>query len=159
MSAREGLEFETELQSDCAPLGGLAERMLGASPAASGIRAMRDPTRGGLASALNELAQASRVGVELEEAAISLRPEVHAACEMLGFDPLYVASEGRLIAAVAGEHAQRLLDTMRAHPLGRNAAIIGRVVAEHPGVVTLRTLVGGERVVTMLSGEQLPRIC
>ena len=120
---------------------------------------MRDPTRGGLSSALNELADASGVGVRLDEAAIPLRPEVRAACEMLGLDPLYVANEGKLIAVVPPEDAERLLAAMRAHPLGRNAAIIGEVVADHPGMVILRSLVGGERVVTLLAGEQLPRIC
>ena len=130
--------------------------MLDACPA---IRCMRDPTRGGVSSALNELAAASRVGVRLDEAAIPVRAEVRGACEMLGLDPLYVANEGKLIAVVPPEDAERLVEAMRAHPLGRNAAIIGEVVAEHPGMVTLRSLVGGERVVTMLSGEQLPRIC
>ena len=121
---------------------------------------MRDPTRGGLSSALNELAAASRVGVELDEAAIPLRPEVRGACEMLGLDPLYVANEGKLIAVVPRRGRRRGCSTsMRAHPLGRNAAIIGEVVADHPGMVTLRSLVGGERVVTLLAGEQLPRIC
>jgi hydrogenase expression/formation protein HypE len=120
---------------------------------------MRDPTRGGLSSALNELAAASRVGVVLDEAAIPVRPEVHAACELLGLDPLYVANEGKLIAVVPPDDADRVLGAMRAHPLGRGAAVIGRVVAEHPGLVVLNSLVGGERVVTMLAGEQLPRIC
>jgi hydrogenase expression/formation protein HypE len=156
MSVREGIEFETVLESDSAPLSDLTRVMLEACPA---IRAMRDPTRGGLASALNELAAASRVGVELREAPIPVRPEVKAACEMLGLDPLYVANEGKLIAVTPPEHADLLLDVTRSHPLGRNAAIIGEVVEEHPGMVTLHSLVGGERVVTMLSGEQLPRIC
>ena len=130
--------------------------MLEACP---GIRCMRDPTRGGLSSALNELATASGVGVELEEEAIPLRPEVRGACEMLGLDPLYVANEGKLIAVVPPADADRLLEVMRAHPLGKNAALIGAVVADHPGLVTMRSLIGGERVVTMLAGEQLPRIC
>ena len=158
MSAREGLEFETELQSDCAPLNGLARTALASCPPGA-IRAMRDPTRGGLAGAVNELAQASGVGVELEEAAIPIRSEVHAACEMLGLEPLYVACEGRLIAVVGSEFAEPLLSALRDHPLGREARIVGRVVAEHPGMATMRTLIGGERVVSMLSGEQLPRIC
>ena len=156
MSVREGIEFETVLESDTAPLNGLARVMLEACP---GIRCMRDPTRGGVSSALNELAAASRVGVKLDEAAIPVRAEVRAACEMLGLDPLYVANEGKLIAVVPPEDADRLVEVMRAHPLGRDAAIIGEVVAEHPGMVTLRSLIGGERVVTMLAGEQLPRIC
>jgi hydrogenase expression/formation protein HypE len=156
MSVREGIEFETVLESDTAPLAGLTEAMLTACPS---IRCMRDPTRGGVSSALNELAAASRVGVRLTESALPIRREVHAACEMLGLDPLYVANEGKLIAVVPRPDAERLLSVMRGHPLGRNAALIGEVVAEHPGMVLLRSLVGGERVVTLLTGEQLPRIC
>ncbi len=156
MSVREGIEFETVLVSDTAPLLGLVRTMLEACP---GIRFMRDPTRGGLSSALNELARAANVGVVLDEAALPIRRDVRGACEMLGLDPLYVANEGKLIAVVPREDAHQLVDVMRADPLGRDAAIIGEVVAEHPGMVTLRSLVGGERVVTMLSGEQLPRIC
>jgi hydrogenase expression/formation protein HypE len=156
MSMREGLEFETVLESDCAPLADLAHAMLGACPA---IRCMRDPTRGGVSSAVNELAAASRVGVRLKEAALPVRPEVLGACELLGLDPLYVANEGKLIAVVPPEDAERLLDVMRGHPLGKQAAIIGEVVAEHPGMVTMTSVVCGERVVTMLAGEQLPRIC
>ncbi len=156
MSVREGIEFETMLESDTAALNGLTEAMLTACP---GIRCMRDPTRGGVSSALNELAAGSRVGVRLDEAAIPIRPEVHAACEMLGLDPLYVANEGKLIAVVPPDDAERVLAAMRAHPLGPNAAMIGEVVDEHPGMVILRSLVGGERVVTLLAGEQLPRIC
>jgi hydrogenase expression/formation protein HypE len=156
MSVREGLEFETVLESDTAPLTELALAMLEACPS---IRCMRDPTRGGLASALNELATASQVGVRLSETALPIRPEVHAACEMLGLDPLYVANEGKLIAVVPAAEAERVLAVMRAHPLGRQAAMIGEVVDEHPGMVLMRSLVGGERVVTMLTGEQLPRIC
>jgi hydrogenase expression/formation protein HypE len=156
MSIREGIEFETLLESDTAPLHQLTEIMLQACPS---IHAMRDPTRGGIASALNELATASRVGVIVDEATIPVRPEVHAACEMLGLDPLLVANEGKLIAAVPAEDAEPLLDVMRQHPLARQAAIIGEVVSDHPGTVVMRTLVGGERVVSMLAGEQLPRIC
>jgi hydrogenase expression/formation protein HypE len=156
MSVREGIEFETVLESDTAPLTGLVRVMLEACPA---IRSMRDPTRGGVSSALNELAVASGVGVVLKESALPIRPDVRGACEMLGLDPLYVASEGRLIAVVPSTEADRLVKVMRTHPLGQGAAIIGDVVAEHPGMVTLRSLVGGERVVTMLAGEQLPRIC
>lgn len=156
MSVREGLEFETVLESDTAPLHGLARTILKACPR---TRCMRDPTRGGLSSALNELADASGIGVSLDEASIPLRPEVRGACEMLGLDPLYVANEGKLIAVVPPEDAARTLDAMRAHPLGRNAAIIGEVVDDHPGMVILRSRVGGKRVVTLLTGEQLPRIC
>jgi hydrogenase expression/formation protein HypE len=137
-------------------LNDLARTILETCPA---TRCMRDPTRGGLASALNELAGASAVGVALNEEAIPLRPEVKGACEMLGLDPLYVANEGKLIAVVPTEGAEGVLAAMRAHPLGKDAAMIGSVVAENPGMVLLRSRVGGERVVTLLSGEQLPRIC
>ena len=156
MSVREGLEFETVLESDTAALNGLTRTILEVCPE---TRCMRDPTRGGLSSAVNELASASTVGVELEETAIPLRAEVRAACEMLGLDPLYVANEGKLIAVVPPEQADGVLKAMRSHPLGRDAAVIGEVVAEHPGMVVLRSRVGGRRVVTLLSGEQLPRIC
>jgi hydrogenase expression/formation protein HypE len=156
MSVREGLEFETVLESDTAPLTGLTQAILEASP---GTRCMRDPTRGGLSSALNELAVASGVGVRLDEVAIPIRPEVRGACEMLGLDPLYVANEGKLIAVVPAEDAERVLQAMRAHHLGKNAALVGEVVASNPEMVILRSLIGGERVVTMLAGEQLPRIC
>jgi hydrogenase expression/formation protein HypE len=156
MSVREGIEFETVLESDSAPLTDLVGVMLEECP---GIRCMRDPTRGGVSSVLNELAEASRVGVELRESAIPYRSEVRAACEMLGLDPLYVANEGKLLAVVPPEGADRLVGAMRKHPLGRNAAVIGTIVADHPGMVTLHSLVGGQRVVTMLAGEQLPRIC
>ena len=156
MSVREGLEFETVLESDTASLADLCRVMLTACP---GIRCMRDPTRGGVSGVLNELATASRVGVWLDEVALPMRPEVQAACELLGLDPLYVANEGKLIAVVPPEDADRLLDVMRGHPLGKHAALIGNVVADHPGMVTMTSVVGGERVVTLLTGEQLPRIC
>ena len=156
MSVREGIEFETVLESDCAPLAGLTSAMLAACPT---IRCMRDPTRGGVSSALNELAKASGVGVRLDEASIPIRREVHAACEMLGLDALYVANEGKLIAVVPPDSADSLLAAMRLHPLGANAAIIGEVVADKSRMVVMKSLVGGDRVVTMLSGEQLPRIC
>jgi hydrogenase expression/formation protein HypE len=156
MSVREGLDFETVLESDTAPLSHLTRAMLAACPS---IRCMRDPTRGGLASAVNELAGASKVGVKLSERAIPLRPEVRTACELLGLDPLYVACEGRLIAVVPARDADRLLDTMLDHPFGHDAAVIGEVVADHPGTVTIRTLIGGVRVVPLLAGDQLPRIC
>ncbi len=156
MSVREGLEFETVLESDTASLAGLTQAMLDACPT---IRWMRDPTRGGVSSALNELATATQVGVRLAEAAIPLRAEVQAACEMLGLDPLYVANEGKLVAVVPSEDAERLLDAMRRHPLGRNAAIVGDIVHDHPGMVTMTTRIGGQRVVALLLGEQLPRIC
>lgn len=156
MSLREGIEFETILESDTAPLSELAQGMLEICP---DIRAMRDPTRGGVSSALNELATASNVGIKLNEAAVPVRREVRAACEMLGLDPLYVANEGKLIAVVPPESADAVLARMRSHPLGQNAAEIGVVVADHPGMVIAKSMVGGERVVSLLSGEQLPRIC
>jgi hydrogenase expression/formation protein HypE len=156
LAAREELPLETPLVSDTAPLCGLVEVML-----ASGgqIRWMRDPTRGGLSSALNELASASRVGVQLEEAAIPIRPEVHAACELLGLDPLHVACEGRLVAVVAPADGPAVLAAMQQHPLGAAAARIGTIVADHPGTVVMHTRIGGARVVPLLAGQPLPRIC
>lgn len=156
MSVREGLEFETVLQSDTAPLNSLTSRMLEVCPS---IRWMRDPTRGGLASALNEAATATGLGIRIVEAAIPVRPEVRAACELLGLDPLYVANEGKLVAAVSPENSSPLLKTMRGHPLSKDAQIIGKVVSDHPGLVVTKSQIGGERIVPMLSGEQLPRIC
>lgn len=156
MSVREGLEFETVLESDTAPLDDLAHAMLAECPS---LRFMRDPTRGGVASTLNELAKGSTVGVRLDERALPVRPEVRGACELLGLDPLYVANEGKLIAVAPAADADRLLARMRRHRLGQQSAIIGEIVSDHPGMVTLRSLVGGERVVSLLSGEQLPRIC
>lgn len=156
MSQREGIEFETVLESDSAPLNGLTEIMFRAS---SKIRCMRDPTRGGVSSTLNELAAASNVGVRIQESSLPIRREVRGACEMLGLDPLYVANEGKLIAVVAADETDAVLRAMRSHPLGQNAAEIGEVVADHQGIVVLKSVIGGERVVTMLNGEQLPRIC
>lgn len=154
LSVREGLELETTLTSDCAPLADLVERLLESAP---GTRCLRDPTRGGVTSTLVEIAAASRVGFELDELQIPIRPEVHAACELLGFEPLHVANEGKLVAIVPENEAKRALAALRAHPLGSNAADIGRV--SDGGHVTLRSSVGGRRVLTQLSGEQLPRIC
>jgi hydrogenase expression/formation protein HypE len=156
MSVREGLEFEAEIASDTQPLNGLVAAMLAVEP---GIRVLRDPTRGGLASALNEIAATSRVGMVLDDAAVPVPEPVRAACEMLGLDPYHVANEGKLVAVVPAGTADAVLDAMRALPAGAGAARIGRVVAEHPGMVTARTLVGSERIVDMLVGEQLPRIC
>jgi hydrogenase expression/formation protein HypE len=156
MSVREGIEFETVLESDSAPLTDLVRVMLEACP---GIRCMRDPTRGGVSSSMNELADASNVGVRLNESAFPIRAEVKAACEMLGLDPLYVANEGKLLAVVPQRDTERVLQAMRAHPLGCNAAVIGQIVDDHAGMVVMGSLVGGERVVTMIAGEQLPRIC
>jgi hydrogenase expression/formation protein HypE len=156
MSVRENLEFETTLESDTAPLADLTRVILEACP---GIRCMRDPTRGGVSSALHEIAAASHVGMSLVETAIPVRAEVRGACEILGLDPLYVANEGKLIAIVPRDEADGLVDVMRRHSLGAHAAVAGEVVADHPGMVVMRSRVGGERVVTMLAGEQLPRIC
>lgn len=156
MSLREGLEFETELKSDTAPLHTLVELMLRQCPA---IRCMRDPTRGGLSSTLNEIAVAARVGIRIRETDLPVRPEVRGACELLGFDPLYVANEGKLVAIVPAARATDLLAVMRTHPLGRAAMIIGEVMERTPGVVTLKAATGGERIVALLAGEQLPRIC
>ena len=156
LSTREGLSFQTEIQSDSAPLNGLVSDMLEVS---RNIHVLRDPTRGGVATALNEVANQSAVGIDLEEANLPVRPEVNAACEMLGLDPLYVANEGKVLVLVAPEDADQILHKMRQHPLGRDGCIIGRVVSEHPGRVVLHTGIGGRRIVDMLSGEQLPRIC
>ncbi|MEO7132726.1 MAG: hydrogenase expression/formation protein HypE [Vicinamibacterales bacterium] len=156
MSVREGLEFETALESDTAALNGLTEVML---RSCHGIRAMRDPTRGGVSSALNEIAAASKVGIDLVERALPLRDAVKAACEILGLDPLYVANEGKLIAIVDAAQADDLVGVMRAHPLGRDAAVIGEVVGDHRGTVVMKSVAGGSRIVPMLAGEQLPRIC
>jgi len=156
LSRREGLAFETELRSDSAPLHGLVETLLAAAPH---THALRDPTRGGLAAALNELALSSGVGVEIDEAKVPVRPAVRAACEMLGFDPLTVANEGKLVAFVPAEEADAALAALRAHPLGQEAAAIGFVTADHPGMVLARTPIGGRRIVDMPLGELLPRIC
>jgi len=156
MSVREGLEFETEIASDTAPLNGLVQAMLAACP---DIHVLRDPTRGGISSALTEIAQSASVGMLLDESLIPIGEEVKGACEILGLDPLYVANEGKLLAIVPPAHADSVLAAMRAHPLGREAALIGEVTSAHPNFVLMKTRVGGTRVVDMLSGEQLPRIC
>ena len=156
LAEREGLEFEGKITSDTAPLHRLVAALLDATRA---VRCMRDPTRGGLASALNEIAARSGAGIELDEKQISVREEVRGACELLGLDPLYVANEGRLIAIVAPEAAESALAALRAHPLGRGAQMIGRVTAAHAGLVVLRTVLGTTRIVDMLAGDQLPRIC
>ncbi|MEK9137841.1 MAG: AIR synthase-related protein, partial [Bacteroidota bacterium] len=156
MSVREGLEFDTPIASDTAPLNGLVASMLNAS---KDIHVLRDPTRGGVASALNEIASSSNVGVKIYEERIPLSEEVRGACEILGLDPLYVANEGKLIAFVTPGDAEKVLGAMQNHPLGREAVIIGEVVADHAGTVLMKSSIGGTRVVDMLSGEQLPRIC
>ncbi|MBI3621125.1 MAG: hydrogenase expression/formation protein HypE [Nitrospirae bacterium] len=156
LSVRDGLAFESPIESDTAPLGGLVEAMLAASKE---IHVLRDPTRGGVASALNEIAGSAHVGMRIHEAAIPIDEAVQGACELLGLDPLYVANEGRLVAVVPPEDADRVLAAMREHPAGREAAAIGEVTADHPGLVVLRSRAGGDRVIDLLSGEQLPRIC
>ncbi|MHA3771227.1 hydrogenase expression/formation protein HypE [Verrucomicrobiota bacterium sgz303538] len=156
LSVREGLAFETEIASDTAPLNGLVAAMLAAS---QDIHVLRDPTRGGVTSALTEIAQSARRGIVLNETFIPIREEVKGACEILGLDPLYVANEGKLVAIVSASDAESVLSAMRTHPMGREAAIIGEVTSEHPGFVLMKTRVGGTRVVDMLAGEQLPRIC
>ena len=156
MSFRENLEFETTIRSDTAALHGLVAAMVAAVP---GIRCLRDPTRGGLAATLNELARASGVGFRIREQALPVRPEVHAACEFLGLDPLNVANEGKLVAVCAPADSARLLAAMRAHPLGRDAAIVGEAIADPQRFVQMETGLGGSRMVDWLAGEQLPRIC
>jgi hydrogenase expression/formation protein HypE len=157
MSVREGLAFETELVSDSAALNTLVASVL--ATAGEHVHVLRDPTRGGVSSALNEIAQVAKVGIRLRENAIPLSDAVRGACEILGLDPLYVANEGKAIAIVAPDYADATLAAMRSHPLGQEAAIIGEVVADHPRRVVMRSRIGGQRVVDMLSGEQLPRIC
>ncbi len=156
LAQREGLEFESTIESDSAALHTLTASMLEVSRK---IRCMRDPTRGGLSSTLNEIAQQSQVGIEIEESAIPIRDEVRGACELLGLDPLYVANEGKLVAIVESGVADALLAAMRKHPLAGNARIIGTVMAANPGLVTMRTPLGTTRIVDMLAGDQLPRIC
>jgi len=156
LSEREGIGFDSQIQSDSAPLHTLVRTMLDTS---SQIRCMRDPTRGGLASSLNEIAARAGVGMELIEDEIPIREEVRGACEMLGLYPLYVANEGKLVAIVAREAADQILAAMLEHPLGREARIIGTVTAEHAGLVIARTPFGTTRIVDMLAGDQLPRIC
>ena len=156
LAQREGLEFETQIQSDSAALHTLVAEMLGVTRK---IRCMRDPTRGGVSSTLNEIAQQSEVGIELQEISLPIHEQVRGACELLGLDPLYVANEGKLIAIVAPEAAEAVLQAMRHHPLGAEAQIIGTVMKKNAGLVTMRTPLGTTRVVDMLAGDQLPRIC
>ncbi len=156
LSQREGLNFDAPIVSDTAALHGLVAAMLDSG---ADLHVLRDPTRGGLATTLNEIAQQSQVGMSLQEAAIPVNPTVAAACEFLGLDPLYVANEGKLVAICAPQDAARLLKVMRAHPLGSGAAIIGEVIADRHGFVQMTTRLGGRRMVDWLTGEQLPRIC
>ncbi len=157
MSVREGLEFESQIRSDCAALNGMIAEVLDA--VGDGVHAMRDPTRGGLASTLNEIATASNAGIVIDEPSLPVRPEVQSACEMLGLDPVYVANEGKAVFFVAPEEAARVLEILRAHPLGRNAARIGQVTDQHKRMLVARTAMGSNRVIPTQIGEQLPRIC
>lgn len=156
MSVREGLEFDSPIQSDTAPLHGLVKSML---DAAKEIHCLRDATRGGLSAVLNELAETSNVGIEFEEARVPVRTEVNSVCEMLGLDPFYIANEGKLVAIVPEQYADKVLVAMKKHEYGKGAAIIGRVVDEHKGMVLAKTAIGGSRVVDLPAGELLPRIC
>jgi hydrogenase expression/formation protein HypE len=156
MSVREGLGFEAAITSDTAALSGLVATMLAACPA---LRLLRDPTRGGAAASLNEIASLAKLGIEIDESAIPIAPAVASACEILGLDPLLVANEGKLLAVVPATATDTLLAAMRSHEHGRAAVCLGRMVAEHPGVVALRTVIGGSRVLPLPIGEQLPRIC
>jgi hydrogenase expression/formation protein HypE len=156
LCARGDMALDSLIESDCACLHGLIEALLTAAP---GVRFLRDATRGGLATVLNEIADASQVAIEIDEAATPIREDVKAFCEILGLDPLYLANEGKIVVIVAAEQADAALAAMRAHPLGRGAGIIGRVSQGEAGRVTMRTVFGGRRIVDMLVGEQLPRIC
>jgi hydrogenase expression/formation protein HypE len=157
MLARGELDIESDVTSDTAPLNGLVEALLEACP--EGIRCLRDATRGGVATILNEVARASEVAIVLDERSIPVRDEVRGASEILGIDPLYVACEGRMVAIVDGERAEEALEVLRAHPLGREAARIGEVKDDPPTLVLLKTEFGGTRIVDMLIGDPLPRIC
>jgi hydrogenase expression/formation protein HypE len=161
MSQRENLEFEGAIESDCASLHGLVADMLATSPVTETdfVHCLRDPTRGGVATTLNEIAKRAGVGMNLREQSIPVRDSVKGACEVLGLDPLYVANEGKLLAIVAPEMAEAVIEQMHRHQLGRHAVIIGEVVGDHPGMVLMTTEIGGTRVLDVMFGEQLPRIC
>ncbi|MDF5722055.1 MAG: hydrogenase expression/formation protein HypE [Rhizonema sp. PD37] len=154
--ARGELALETDIESDCQPLNGLVETILNVCPQ---VHAMRDATRGGLATVLNEFAQSSQVGIRLHEQSIPIREEVKGVCEILGLDPLYLANEGKLVIVVESKNAETVLSAMKSHPAGKDACIVGEVIAETPGIVFLQTTFGTERIIDMLVGEQLPRIC
>ncbi|MFH1051626.1 MAG: hydrogenase expression/formation protein HypE [bacterium] len=156
LSARENFEFESNIQSDTAPLNGLVHDILTAS---KNIHVMRDPTRGGLASSLNEIAMSSNTGIIIEENKIPITEEVKGVCEILGFDPLYIANEGKVLVFVPPEDTDKVLKAMLAHPLGKESAVIGKVTSENPGMVIMKTSIGSTRIVDMITGEQLPRIC
>jgi hydrogenase expression/formation protein HypE len=157
MSVREGLEFDSPIRSDCAALNGMIAAVLDA--AGTSVHAMRDPTRGGLASTLNEIAQSSSIGIAIDEGRLPIRMEVQSACELLGLDPVYVANEGKAVFFVAPDAADEVLAILRAHPLGRDAAIIGHATDQHKGMLVARTAMGANRVIAQQIGEQLPRIC
>jgi hydrogenase expression/formation protein HypE len=156
LSSRQGLQFETSIISDTAPLNSMVEAILKVTDK---VHVLRDPTRGGLASSLNEIAKASETGIDIEEINIPMNEEVKGACEILGFDPLYIANEGKILVFVPESESKKVLEAMRAHPLGTNSSIIGRVTEEHKKIVKLKTSLGTSRIVDMISGEQLPRIC
>jgi hydrogenase expression/formation protein HypE len=156
LTQREGLSFDHAIQSDSAPLNQMVAKILAAS---GKVHVLRDPTRGGVGTTLNEIAESSRAGIVLQESRLPVREAVAGVCELLGFDPLYVANEGKLLAFVAAEDAEKVLAAIQSDPFGREACVIGDVTAEHPGQVVLETLIGGRRIVDMLTGEQLPRIC
>jgi len=156
MSSRSGLEFETSIQSDCCALNGLVEEIFNAS---KNIHVLRDPTRGGVASALNEIAQSSKTGILIDEDKIPVKEEVKAACELLGFDPLYVANEGKILVFVKADDSENVLQAMKRHPDGINSSIIGFVTNDYPSKVRMKTVLGSHRYIEMISGEQLPRIC
>ncbi|MCB2166014.1 MAG: hydrogenase expression/formation protein HypE [Deltaproteobacteria bacterium] len=156
LTQREGLSFDSAIQSDSAPLNQMVAKILAAS---GNVHVLRDPTRGGVGTTLNEIAESSRAGIVLQENRLPVREAVAGVCELLGFDPLYVANEGKLLAFVAAEDAEKVLAAIQSDPFGREACVIGDVTAEHPGQVVLETLIGGRRIVDMLTGEQLPRIC
>ncbi|NIM02983.1 hydrogenase expression/formation protein HypE [bacterium] len=156
LNAREGFDFRTKVKSDCQPLNGMVSEILKVS---KNVHVLRDPTRGGLATSLNEIAKQSGVGIEIEEEKIPVKEEVKAVCEMLGFDPLYIANEGKLVAFVPQKDCAKILNAIKKNKQGKDAQIIGAVVSRHKGRVVVKTSVGGERVLDMLTGEQLPRIC
>ena len=159
MSVREGIAFDSPIVSDCASLHTLVQAMLGTPAGAGAVHVLRDPTRGGVAAALHEIARSSVVGIHLDEAAIPVEGAVQAACELLGLDPLHIANEGKLLAIVAAEAADAVLEAMYRHPLGKRAVRIGTITDRNPGRVTARTGIGGTRIITMPLGEELPRIC
>ncbi len=156
LTQRQGMTFESSIKSDTAPLNHMVQEMITAS---GQIHTLRDPTRGGVGTSLNEIAAQSKVGIKIYEAAIPIREEVSGICELLGFDPLYIGNEGKLLAFVGPDHAEKALDAIKANEYGKDASIIGEVVADSPGKVFMKTTIGGTRIVDMLTGEQLPRIC